>query len=85
MILEPGLDDRRLLDDDFESEEARHHAWCDNIGGIPIGANLDRDLRDSADRPMRLLLELVTYDDWFLWALFADESCTELQLEIVRR
>jgi len=84
MLLEPGFDDRRLLDNDFESDEARHHGWCDKIGGIPIGANLDPDLRDSMDRPMRLLLELFSYDDWFLWALFADESCTEFRLEIVR-
>jgi len=90
MTLEPGFDDRRLRDENadeiegFDSEAAHSHAWCDKIGGVAVGANLDPDLRDSADRPMRLVLELLSYDDWFLWALFANESFSELALEIVR-
>ncbi|MBA2544539.1 MAG: hypothetical protein H0V17_33155, partial [Deltaproteobacteria bacterium] len=84
MKLEAGFDDRRLLDDDFDSPAAHSHAWCDKLGGIPIGANLDPDFRDSEDEPMRLVLELVSYDDYFLWALLANEGFTEFHLEIVR-
>ena len=84
ITLTPGFDDRRLLDDDFESDAARTHVWCDKIFGVPVGANLDPDLRDAADEPMRLILELVTIDDYFLWALFANQQLTVFRLEVVR-
>jgi hypothetical protein len=88
MLLEAGFDDRRLLDGDFEesddADEAREHAWADKVFGIALGANLDRDVRDSLGAPMRLVLELFSYDDWFLWALFGNEVCTEFQLQVVR-
>lgn len=84
ITLKPGFDDRRLLDDDFESDAARTHVWCDKVFGVPVGANLDTDLRDDDDEPMRLLLELVTTDDYFLWALFANQQLTQFRLEIVR-
>ncbi len=84
ITLKPGFDDRRMLDDDFESEEARDHVWRDKVFGIPVGANLDTELRDDNDEPMRLVLELMTIDDYFLWALFANQQLTQFRLEIVR-
>jgi tetratricopeptide (TPR) repeat protein len=84
MILTPGFDDGRCLDQDFELDAARSHAWCDKLFGVPVGANLDPDLRDDDDEPMRLILELMTYDDYFLWALFANRALTDFRLEIVR-
>lgn len=84
ITLKPGFDDRRLLDDDFESDAARTHVWCDKVFGVPVGANLDPDLRDDEGQPMRLILELVTTDDYFLWALFANQQLTQFRLEIVR-
>jgi hypothetical protein len=90
MALELGFDDRRLLAEDpdelegFDHDAARRHAWCDKIFGVPVGANLDPGVPDSAGRPMRLLLELVSYDDWFLWALFVNDDWTELRLDIER-
>ena len=84
ITLKPGFDDRRLLDDDFESDAARTHVWCDKVFGVPVGANLDPDLRDDQGQPMRLILELVTTDDYFLWALFANQQLTQFRLEIVR-
>jgi hypothetical protein len=94
MLLEPGVEDRRLLDDDafddeaehgdFDAEAAQTHAWCDKVGGVAVGANFDKDLRNSKGEPMQLVLELLTYDDWFLWALFADAGFRELQLQVVR-
>jgi hypothetical protein len=94
MLLEPGVDDRRLLADDAFDDEAEHgdfdadaaqtHAWCDKVGGVVVGANFDTAPRDSKGEPMQLVLELLTYDDWFLWALFADASFRELQLQVVR-
>lgn len=82
----PGFDDARLLDPEveLESDEARSHAWCDKLGGVLVGANFDEDPRDSQDEQMRLVLELVSYDDWFLWALFANPTNTEFRLEVVR-
>jgi hypothetical protein len=90
MTFESGFDDRRLLAPDpdelegFESDAAHAHAWCDKLGGIPVGANLDPDVRGPDGAPMRLLLELVSYDDWFLWALFANDQLDQFRLEIVR-
>lgn len=99
MNLTPGADDRilELVDDPEDDdalakhgadadayEEASSHAWCDKIGGLPVGANLEPDIRDSRGKPMRLLLELVTFDDWFLWALFRSADGSELRLEVVR-
>lgn len=84
ITLSPGFDDRRMLDDDFESEAARDHVWCDKVFGIPVGANLDTELRDANGEPLRLVLELMTIDDYFLWALFANQQLTEFRLEIVR-
>lgn len=82
----PGFDDARLLDPEIEldSDDARTHAWCDKLGGVLVGANFDDDPRDSQDEQMRLVLELVSYDDWFLWALFANPTNTEFRLEVVR-
>ena len=90
IALELGFDDRRVLAEDpdelegFDSDAAHRHAWCDKIFGVPVGANLDPAVPDSAGRPMRLLLELVSYDDWFLWALFVNADWTELRLDIER-
>jgi hypothetical protein len=84
ITLKPGFDDRRILDDDFESDAARTHVWCDKVFGVPVGANLDPELRDDQGEPMRLILELVTTDDYFLWALFANQQWTQFRLEIVR-
>lgn len=84
IVLTPGFDDRRLLDDDFEDDDARTHGWEDKVFGVPVGANLDLDLRDEDDEPMRLILELMSYDDYFLWALFAKQDLSAFQLEIVR-
>lgn len=91
--LAPGNDDRVLLDVDFPDEDdalyeahqkARRHAWADKLWGIPVGANLDPDERDREGRPMRCLLQLVTYDDWFLWYVFASGDLSEARLQIVR-
>jgi predicted DNA-binding WGR domain protein len=99
MSFAPGADDRILVDvadpDDEDAlrgvgadaaayEEARTHAWCDKVGGIPVGANLDPDVCDSQGEPMTCVVELVTYDDWFLWALFANRSFSETNLQVVR-
>jgi len=90
MAFDAGFDDRRLLAEDpdeidgFDSEAAHSHAWCDKVFGVPIGANIDPAIHDSAGARMRLVLELVSYDDWFLWALFGNSSWTELELAIER-
>jgi hypothetical protein len=81
-----GADDRVLLDDsdDDDHEDAHDHAWCDKIRGVPVGANLPTTVKDSRGRPMQMLLELVTYDDWFLWSLWVSEDYREAKMEIVR-
>jgi hypothetical protein len=89
MQLEPGFDDALLLEDDaFDHEDhdgASSHAFCDKLFGVPVGANLDvENIRDSKDVQMKLLLELITYDDWFLWALFTNADFSEMKLEVVR-
>jgi hypothetical protein len=98
ITLTPNLDDSILADIDIYDddaleaagvdqsyvEEARHHAWRDKIRGVPIGANIDRDQRDSKGQTMTSLLQLVTYDDAFLWYLFANADASELRLEVVR-
>lgn len=89
MKLVPGMDDKMLLDADaFENEDydgANGHAFCDKLFGVPVGANLDvENIVDSKGERMRLLLELITYDDWFLWALFTNADFSETRLEIVR-
>lgn len=65
-------------------DRARRHAWADKIRGIPVGANLERDQRDQAGQPMTCLFQLVTYDEWFLWYLFANDDASELRLHVVR-
>jgi len=91
--LTAGHDDRVLLDIDFPDDDdplagahqkARSHAWTDKLWGVPVGANLDPDERDSKGEPMRCLLQLVTYDDWFLWYVFASSDLAEARLQIVR-
>jgi hypothetical protein len=91
--LTPGHDDRVLLDIDFPDdddplhdvhEKARSHAWADKLWGIPVGANLQPDQRDCKGQPMRCLLQLVTYDDWFLWYVFVSGDLSEARLQIVR-
>jgi hypothetical protein len=94
MRFEPGQDDRVLIDlewpddDDplFEDHQAAwSHAWTDKAWGVPVGGNLDADdIRDSQDRPMRCLLQLVSHDDWFLWYVFVNEDFSEAVLEIIR-
>lgn len=99
MLLTPGVDDRILVLAEHEEDEeafaahgadadayetAATHAWRDKIFGLPRGANLEHDVRDTKGEPMRLLLELFTYDDFFLWALFANADLTETRLQIVR-
>lgn len=94
----PGFDDGFLLDIDAGDDEAledagidldyadaaRRHAWCDKIRGVPVGANVEKKPVDSRGAPMSLLLQLVTFDDWFLWYLFANADYSELALQVVR-
>jgi hypothetical protein len=83
IALEPGYDDRRVLGDDFDgSDDAHSDAWCDKIGRVPVGANLNLDQRDR--RAMQLLLQLVSFDDWFLWYVFASRDFQEARLVVVR-
>ena len=93
LALEPGHDDRILLDIDWleegepqyeEWEAARKHAFEDKLWGIPVGANVDPNQRDAQGRPTRCLLQLVSYDDWFLWYLFVSEDFSEARLQAVR-
>jgi predicted DNA-binding WGR domain protein len=99
MRFTPGADDsalRDVIDPDNEEElervgisaedheAARDHAWCDKIRGIPVGANLDPNVQDTNGKPMECLLELVRYDDWFLWTLFVNKDYSEAVLQIVR-
>lgn len=99
MSLVAGADDRILLDvDDPEDDdalaaaggdrdvhdEAASHAWCNKLRGIPVGANLERDQRDSRGQAMDCLLQLVDYDEWFLWYLFVSRDLREARLQVVR-
>ncbi len=93
MTFEPGADDSVLRDMDFPDDSdpnagtygaARSLAWADKVFGVPVGANLHADQRDSKGRPMRCLFQLVTYDDWFLWYAFVDDDFGEARLHIVR-
>lgn len=88
MKLTPGFDDSILEDDDkFEEPEyddASSHAWTDKVFGVAVGANLRLPYKDSKKQKMRLLLELTSYDDWFLWALFTNKDFSEMELDVVR-
>jgi hypothetical protein len=89
MRLHAGADDRLLLDskkcaDKKVWDEASAHAWCNKVRGVPVGANLDRDERDSRGEPMECLLQLVSYDNWFLWYVFVNRDFSEARLQIVR-
>lgn len=97
--LSPGSDDRLLVDleDPYDEDElaaagvdedtyeaAYSHAFCDKLGGLPVGANLDPDQRDSRGEAMNCLVQLMRYDDWFFWYLFVSRDFSEARLEIVR-
>ncbi|MBO6938326.1 MAG: hypothetical protein JJ863_25375 [Deltaproteobacteria bacterium] len=93
MRFEPDQDDRVLVDVEWPDEDhplfadhqaAWSHAWTDKAWGVPVGGNLDPDIRDSQGRPMRGLLQLVSHDDWFLWYVFVNEDFSEAILEIIR-
>ncbi len=98
VTLRGDSDDRILTDIDIYDDEAveasgvdpdsidraRRHAWADKIRGIPVGANLEREQRDKTGKLMTCLLQLVTYDEWFLWYLFANDDASELRLHVVR-
>ncbi|MCK5218163.1 hypothetical protein KAR10_01495 [bacterium] len=99
MVFQDGADDKLHIDiedpddeDELEAagvdfdtmEKAESHAWCNKLRGIPVGANLQRDQTDSRDKQMECLLQLVTYDDWFLWYLFVNSDYSEVRLHIVR-
>ncbi|MEM9069976.1 MAG: hypothetical protein AAGE52_15795 [Myxococcota bacterium] len=93
MSLVAGHDDRVLIDVEWPDEDhplhadhqaAWSHAWTDKVWGVPIGGNLDPDIRDSQGRQMRCLLQLVSHDDWFLWYVFVSVDFREAVLEIVR-
>jgi predicted DNA-binding WGR domain protein len=98
MSFEPGADDRVVtVKNPGDEDELRQvgappgtydaawsHAWCNKIRGIPIGGNLDPDERDVHDAPMECIVQLVDFDDWFLWYLFMSKDGSEARLQVVR-
>jgi hypothetical protein len=84
MTFHAGDDDAILRDDEADAEGAYSHAFCDKIGGIPVGANMDPEEYDAQGQLMQCLVQLVTYDDWFLWYLFANADFSEARMQIVR-